>query len=86
MLRSRIVFKRMPSFHSRVAMLTKPYSSFVLMALGLKSMTVVLSPTRVLAFFSTRHRVDLKDPGLPIRKTQCRMPSSSMSRQIFSSR
>ena len=86
MPRSRIVFEMMPSFHSRVAMLTKPRNSFVLTTLGLKSTTVVLSPTRVLAFLSTRHRVDLKDPGLPIRKTQCRIPSSSMSRQIFSSR
>mmetsp|Transcript_12959 Transcript_12959/g.30930 ORF Transcript_12959/g.30930 Transcript_12959/m.30930 type:complete len:246 (+) Transcript_12959:1511-2248(+) len=79
----RIVLESSPSFHSRVAMLTHPYSSSDVIDLGLMSTQVVFLPALSWLLPSIFHTDDLPAPAAPMTKTQWRICSSSSSWMIL---
>mmetsp|Transcript_8984 Transcript_8984/g.26040 ORF Transcript_8984/g.26040 Transcript_8984/m.26040 type:complete len:329 (-) Transcript_8984:5037-6023(-) len=85
--KSRKMEERSPSFQSRVAMLMYPYRSCVGIVLGLMSLIVRKESrpaTMRFAFARYFQLVDLKAPGGPMTKTQCRIWSSSSSWIVLS--
>ena len=81
--RSRMTLDSRPSFHSRVAMVMKPYSSSVDTDLGLMSTNLVLRPICPRAADSIFQHCDLPEPGGPMTKTQWRMANNSSSCTTF---